>query len=401
MLLTPGHHMVTSDQRWGDSCFELPVIQEHPSSSDLHANERPLPPLPAESSDPTDSEEEIYLSATPAKYPTRTDSLQNVKSLTGSIKSNSCFSPLNDERSTTASSVPDPVPQFHVYFSAHFSTCKITYERSIPSNTHHPCESLSRLKKSSLESALRNKIMDLIDRKRQDRLAFVACAPHTATGKEFRLCFSVNCGVDGDKHCFLGTQSMTLCVEDAREIIASLETIVAGQIEIVDPAYHAPARNATGQAMQSPEKRPEMLSLSFDICDADQSILLTHVVSSASTPTYPLPPADETRELMQRLFVRTSTVLAKGEPGKLSSTRRKIKGKVMCGFCVSFDCLFTDPDHKWFGGLCYSTRKYPFRAGELERLAEEIEEVFRAELEMFGRLGALGWTVHPIQRGAR
>jgi hypothetical protein len=161
-----------------------------------------------------------------------------------------------------------------------------------------------------------------------------------------------------------------------------------------------------------------MLTLRFDICDADQSILLSCLITSKTAPTYPLPPAAQTRELMQRLWERTSAVMDKQRPGRIDRVREKVKGfgkpfngKMFYGLCVSFEVLFGDAEHKWFGGLCYGDRKKPFgEAGELEALGREVERVFKGELERFEKLREMGWAGDggtqggekaKVERGAR
>jgi len=293
----------------------------------------------------------------------------------------------------------EPEPQFHISISASFSASKITYTRSIPSNTHHPCEPLPRLKKSALEDDVTLQIMGLISRKRQENLVFEEQSPAAVMKKEYRLSFSIDTSLGtGDLHSFLGLQpaSHPLCASEAREIIASLETIVARQLSIVDPLHRTPE----GHTTQPPDPRPKMLTLRFDICDADQSILLSCLITSKTAPTYPLPPAAQTRELMQRLWARTSAILDKRRPGRIDRVREKVRGfgkpfcgKMFYGLCVSFEVLFGDAGHKWFGGLCYGDRKEPFReAGELEALGREVERVFRGELEGFEKLRERGWA---------
>lgn len=140
----------------------------------------------------------------------------------------------------------------------------------------------------------------------------------------------------------------------------------------------------------------------------DRRILLSCVVASKTAPTYPLPPADQTSELMLRLWRRTSAILERrgrevvADRGRLRGIDRvrevvrglgrPSSGEMLHGICISFDVLFGDADHKWFGGLCYGERRKPFKdRGELEALAMEVESVFRAEMEGFEKLKERDW----------
>lgn len=240
-----------------------------------------------------------------------------------------------------------------------------------------------------IEEALHSHIVELMDRKLKDSLQLSRQAGQPVN-EEYRLSFFIGTleGM-GETKTYLASQTRLLCAEEAREITATLEAIVARQIAIFDPS-----EDAVGcTVVDVMDSKPLNLTLRFDICDSSQSILVSRLVS-CRTLTYPLPPAKEVRSLMQRLWKNTYEVVILEKKSKRDS--RSILGEESnklppYQFCVSFDVLFGDTEHKWFGGLCYGSRSAHFSDYTLGRLTKKVEDVFKEQLAIFEVLGNLGW----------
>lgn len=242
-----------------------------------------------------------------------------------------------------------------------------------------------------MEEAIHSQIVDLMNRKLRDSLQ-LSRQVGQPVDEEYRLSFFVGTleGM-GETKSYLGSQTRLLCAEEAREITVTLEAIVARQIAIFDPPEDELEMGR--QMVDVMDSKPLHLTLRFDICDSSQKILVTRLVS-CRTATYPLPPADEVRALMQRIWKNTYEVVALEKKSKPDSAKIFVEKKNKTPpyqFCVSFNVLFGDVEHKWFGGLCYGSRPAEFSAYTLERLTRKVEDVFKEQLAIFEALRNLGW----------
>lgn len=247
-----------------------------------------------------------------------------------------------------------------------------------------------------MEESIHSQIVELMDRKLRDSLQ-LSRQVGQPVDEEYRLSFFIGTVEEmGETKSYLGSQTLLLAAEEAREITSSLEAIVARKIAIFDPAEDGWGKTFV-DVMDS---KPLNLTMRFDICHSSQKILATRLVS-CRTPTYPLPPADEVRVLMKRIWKNTYEVVSLEKKSKRDShnipagERDKLPPYK---FCVSFDVLFGDAEHKWFGGLCYGSRSAKFSAYTLNRLTRKVEHVFKEQLEIFEVLGNLGW---PKREGKR
>lgn len=280
-------------------------------------------------------------------------------------------------------------PQFYIMLSGSFSASKTVFARRIFSNKSHPCEALSPAIHEMLEEDIHSQIVNLMDRKFHDSLQ-LAAQTSQLVDEEYRISFFIGTlrGMSETK-CYLSRQTLLLCSEEAREITTCLETIVARQIAIFDP----PTAPENMQIVDTLDSRPLVLTLRFDICDASQKILVTRLVS-CTTPTYPLPPSDEVRSLMQKIWKNAYEIvkrekLSKRDSARLSADEREMAPRYK--FCVSFDVLFGDADHKWFGGLCYGSRAAEFSDYTLGRLTGKVAGAIKEQLAIFEVLGSLRW----------
>ena len=249
-----------------------------------------------------------------------------------------------------------------------------------------------------MEEAIHSQIVELMDRKWRDSLQ-LSRQVGQLVDEEYRVGFFVGTleGM-GETKSYLGFQTRLLCAEEAREITSSLEAIVARQIAIFDPPDDGVGIGT--QMVDVMDSKPLHLTLRFDICDSSQKILVTRLVS-CSTPTYPLPPADEVRALMQRIWKNTYEAVSLEKKSKRDSRNIPAEKRDKLPpykFCVSFNVLFGDAEHKWFGGLCYGSRAVEFSAYTLDRLKRKVEDVFKQQLAIFEVLGNLGW---PKREGKR
>ena len=273
--------------------------------------------------------------------------------------------------------------------SGSFSASKTVFARRLFSNTQTPYPPLAVSVKEMLEEGIHGKIVELMDRKLRDSLQLAA---HTGreVDEEYSISFFIGTleGMDETKS-YLGRQTALLCAEEAREITTSLETIIARQIAIFDP----PAENEGMQIVDILDSKPLMLTLRFDVCNSRQKILVSRLVS-CQRPTYPLPPPDEIRGLMQRIWKNTYEIVGLERRSKRDTRRLSEEERLKMPpyrFAVSFDVLFGDGEHKWFGGLCYGSRAAAFSEYTLGRFTEKVEEVMKEQLAIFEVLGSLGW----------
>lgn len=289
-------------------------------------------------------------------------------------------------------------PQFYIMISGSFSLSKALFCRRLFSNSHHPCSSLEPHIQQMMQEAIHSQIVELMNRKLRDSLQ-LSRQIGQPVDEEYRLSFFIGTSKGmGETKSYLGSQTRLLCAEEAKETTAALEAIVARQIAIFDPAEDGVGMGR--QLVDVMDSKPLHLTLRFDICDSSQKILVTRLVS-CRTPTYPLPPADEIRALMQRIWKNTYEVVSLERKSKRDS--RNIAADVRdklppYKFCVSFDVLFGDAEHKWFGGLCYGRRSAEFSAYTLARTTRKVEDVFKEQLAIFEVLGELGW---PEREGKR
>lgn len=248
-----------------------------------------------------------------------------------------------------------------------------------------------------MEEAIHPQIVDLMDRKFRDSLQFSRQVGQPVD-EEYRLSFFIGTLERmGETKSYLGSQTLLLAAEEAREIISSLEAIVARQIAIFDP----PGDGLGIGVMDVMDNKPLNLTLRFDICDSSQKILVTRLVS-CRTPTYPLPPADEVRALMQRIWKNTYEVVDLEKKSKRDSRAIPWEEKNQLPpyrFCVSFDVLFGDAEYKWFGGLCYGSRPVEFTRYTIDRLTRKVEDVFKEQLTIFEVLGNVGWREREPKKG--
>lgn len=289
-------------------------------------------------------------------------------------------------------------PQFYIMISGSFSASKTLFCRRLFSNSHHPCSPLEPHIQQMMQEAIHSQIVELMDRKLRDSLQ-LSRQIGQPVDEEYRMSFFIGTlkGM-GETKSYLGSQTRLLCAEEAREIIATLEAIVARQIAIFDPAEDGVGMGR--QIVDVMDSKPLHLTLRLDICDSSQRILVTRLVS-CRTPTYPLPPVDEVRALMQRIWKNTYEVVSLEKKSKRDSRNIPAEERDKLPpykFCVSFDVLFGDAEHKWFGGLCYGSRSAEFSAYTLARLTCKVEDVSKKQLAIFEVLGKLGW---PEREGKR